>query len=156
MAEEESRNLNNNYLRFKIAKGFKKRIVGKVDPKLIPIYKQRIYKETTEIIGSGFVDYFLIVEDCLSWAVSQGIYIGPGRGSVGGSLVAYILGITMIDPIRSGLIWERFFNTGRTDSPPDIDMDIEDARRHEVINYLKIKYGDDCVCSITTFGRLAM
>jgi len=145
-----------DYLKFRTAKGFRKLITGVVDDSLLPTYRARIYSETEDIVNSGFVDYFLIVLDCLAWCSEQGIYTGPGRGSVGGSLVAYVLGITKVDPIKYGLIWERFFNVGRKDSPPDIDMDIEDARRHEVIDYLKERYGDDCVCSITTFGRLAM
>ena len=92
------------------------------------------------IAGSAFASYFLIVRDFIHYASSEGIGVGPGRGSVARSLVAYCLRITDIDPIRYGLIFERFLNPERV-SMPDIDLDFEDERRGEVIEYVRAKYG---------------
>ncbi len=106
------------------------------------------------IIGkTGFVDYFLIVWDFIAWAKQQGIPVGPGRGSGAGSLVAYVLGITDIEPLRFGLLFERFLNPERV-SPPDFDIDFCMRRRDEVIRYVREKYGAECVANIVTFGTL--
>jgi DNA polymerase-3 subunit alpha len=106
------------------------------------------------IIGvTGFVDYFLVVWDFIHWAKSQGIPVGPGRGSGAGCLVAYLLGITNLDPLRFKLLFERFLNPERV-SPPDFDIDFCMRRREEVINYVREKYGRDCVANIITYGTL--
>jgi DNA polymerase-3 subunit alpha len=106
------------------------------------------------VIGkSGFISYYLVVWDFLHFARQQGIPVGPGRGSGAGSLVAYLLRITDIDPLRYGLLFERFLNPDRV-SPPDFDIDLCEERRHEVIAYVRSKYGDDSVAQIGTFGTL--
>ena len=102
----------------------------------------------------GYVDYFLIVWDFIHFAKSNGIMVGPGRGSAAGSIVAYSLEITDIDPIRYQLIFERFLNPERV-SMPDIDVDFCFERRQEVIDYVVRKYGKDRVVQIVTFGTLA-
>ncbi|HAF58650.1 MAG TPA: DNA polymerase III subunit alpha, partial [Opitutae bacterium] len=104
------------------------------------------------VIGkTGFNDYFLIVADFMNWARANGVPVGPGRGSGAGCLVAYVLGITDIDPLRFGLLFERFLNPERV-SPPDFDIDFCMRRRGEVIEYVREKYGRDCVANIITFG----
>ena len=102
---------------------------------------------------TGFVDYFLVVWDFIAWAKQHHIPVGPGRGSGAGCLVAYLLAITNIDPIRFGLLFERFLNPERV-SPPDFDIDFCMRRREEVINYVRQKYGNDCVANIITYGTL--
>ena len=101
----------------------------------------------------GFPGYFLVVADFISWARSQGIRVGPGRGSAAGSLVAYAMEITGLDPLTHGLIFERFLNPDRV-SMPDIDIDFDDRRRSEVIRYVTEKYGDDRVAQIITYGTI--
>lgn len=98
----------------------------------------------------GFPGYFLIVADFIQWAKDNGIWVGPGRGSAAGSMVSYALGITELDPIKNDLIFERFLNPERV-SPPDIDIDFDERRRHEVVEYVKQKYGEDKVANIGTF-----
>jgi DNA polymerase-3 subunit alpha len=102
----------------------------------------------------GYNGYFLIVQDFITWGKNQGIIFGPGRGSAAGSIVAYAIRITEIEPLRYNLMFERFLNPGRI-SMPDIDIDIQDTRRDEVIQYCVKKYGDDRVANIVTFGRMA-
>ena len=102
----------------------------------------------------GYVDYFLIVWDFIHYARQNGIEVGPGRGSAAGSIVAYTLGITLLDPIKYDLLFERFLNPERV-SMPDIDVDFGFERRQEVIDYVVRKYGKDCVVQIVTFGTLA-
>ena len=102
----------------------------------------------------GFADYFLIVWDFIQFAKRDGVGVGPGRGSAAGSLVAYCLGITDIDPIRYDLLFERFLNPGRK-SMPDIDIDFSVDGRDRVINYVADKYGRDRVAQIITFGTMA-
>ena len=113
----------------------------------------RFEEELAVIEKTGFINYFLVVWDFVHFAHSHSIPVGPGRGSGGGSLVAYALGITQIDPLRYELIFERFLNPERV-SPPDFDIDFCQARREEVINYVKQKYGRDSVAKIITFGSL--
>jgi DNA polymerase-3 subunit alpha len=114
-------------------------------------YHDRLKIELDVIVRRGFAGYFLIVSDFISEARRRGIPVGPGRGSAAGSLVAYSLGITEVDPIRYGLIFERFLNPERT-SLPDIDVDICQERREEVIDYVRQRYGEDRVAQIITFG----
>jgi len=121
--------------------------------KWAPILKRLNY-ELEVIKQTGFASYFLIVQDFVNWAKENRIVVGPGRGSVGGSLVAYLLNITNIDPIKYNLLFERFLNASRI-SPPDIDLDFTDRRRNEVIDYIRQKYGQDKVAQIITFGTMA-
>ncbi|MGS2618540.1 DNA polymerase III subunit alpha [Micromonospora sp. LZ34] len=114
--------------------------------------KQAEY-ELGVIIQMGFPSYFLVVADFIQWAKSQGIAVGPGRGSAAGSLVAYALGITDLDPIPHGLIFERFLNPERV-SMPDVDIDFDERRRGEVIKYVTEKWGEDKVAQIATFGTI--
>ena len=116
--------------------------------------KSRLDYELSTIKNMGYVDYFLIVWDFIKYARDHDIMVGPGRGSAAGSLVAYTLGITQLDPIRYDLLFERFLNPERV-SMPDIDVDFCFERRQEVIEYVRRKYGDDCVVQIVTFGTLA-
>ena len=115
---------------------------------------KRLNYELSTIKNMGYVDYFLIVWDFIKYARDNDIMVGPGRGSAAGSLVAYTLGITQLDPIRYDLLFERFLNPERV-SMPDIDVDFCFERRQEVIDYVRRKYGDDCVVQIVTFGTLA-
>ena len=117
-------------------------------------YKERLDFELSVINEMGYVDYFLIVWDFIHFAKTHNIPVGPGRGSAAGSIVSYVTEITNIDPMRYSLIFERFLNPERV-SMPDIDVDIADDGRVDVINYVTEKYGSDCVCQIVTFGTLA-
>ncbi|CDQ18288.1 DNA polymerase III subunit alpha [Halobacillus karajensis] len=116
--------------------------------------KERLAHELSIITSMGFSDYFLIVWDFISYARQKGIHAGPGRGSAAGSIVAYLLGITQIDPLEYNLLFERFLNPERI-SMPDIDIDFPDHRRDEVITYVAEKYGSDRVAQICTFGTFA-
>ncbi len=116
--------------------------------------KQRLEYELGIIEKTGYADYFLIVQDFINWAKDRGIVVGPGRGSVAGSLVSYVIGITDVDSIKYNIIFERFLNPDRIQMP-DIDVDITDVRRDEVMGYLREKYGDDHVAHIITFGTMA-
>jgi DNA polymerase III subunit alpha len=115
--------------------------------------RQRLEYELTVLEKAGFVSYFLIVWDFIHYAKQNGIPVGPGRGSAAGSLAAYVLGITDLDPLRFELIFERFLNPERV-SPPDIDVDFCQNRRGEVIEYVRKKYGARAVSQIITFGTL--
>jgi len=136
------------YFRFRCEKGLKER--GLSDK---PEYKERLKHEIDVISKMGFAGYFLIVSDIVRWAISNGIPVGPGRGSAAGSLVSYVLEITHLDPIRYGLIFERFLNPERV-SMPDIDLDFCEERRGEVFNYVIDKYGHDSVAHIGTYGTM--
>jgi len=116
--------------------------------------KERLEYELDVIQKTGFAAYFLIVQDFVNWAKEHHIVVGPGRGSVGGSLVAYLLRITNINPLKYNLLFERFLNPERI-SLPDIDLDFTDLRRDEVIEYVSQKYGKDRVAQIITFGTMA-
>ena len=116
--------------------------------------KERLDYEISVIDKMGYIDYFLIVADFINYAKSQGIPVGPGRGSGAGSLAAYLMGITDIDPIKFDLIFERFLNPERV-SMPDFDVDFCYERRQEVIDYVSNKYGKDHVAQIITFGTMA-
>ena len=117
-------------------------------------HRKRLEYELTTIRNMGYVDYFLIVWDFIHYSRSQGIMVGPGRGSAAGSLVAYTLGITQLDPLKYELLFERFLNPERV-SMPDIDVDFCYERRQEVIDYVVRKYGKKRVAQIVTFGTLA-
>lgn len=117
-------------------------------------YEARLEFETRTIVQMGFSGYFLIVADFINWAKENGVPVGPGRGSGAGSLVAYCLGITDLDPIRYDLLFERFLNPERV-SMPDFDIDFCQDGRERVIEYVRNKYGADCVSQIATFGTMA-
>jgi len=123
-------------------------------PDGIPEYAttQAEYEEDV-IIGKGYAGYFLVVADFINWAKANGIRVGPGRGSGAGSMCAYAMKITDLDPVPHGLIFERFLNPERP-SMPDFDVDFDDRRRGEVIRYVTEKYGDDRVCQIVTYGTI--
>jgi DNA polymerase-3 subunit alpha len=116
-------------------------------------YEERLNYELSVIKNMHFSSYFLIVDDYVRYAKNSGIKVGPGRGSAGGSLVAYALDITQVDPLRFDLTFERFLNPNRV-TMPDIDIDFEDERRNEVVSYLKKKYGEDHISDIVTFVKL--
>lgn len=119
------------------------------------IYYERIQTEFEIIDKGGFVDYFLMLADIVKFCEDNRILVGAGRGSAAGSLIAYLLNITKIDPLEYGLIFERFLNPSRIKSSlPDIDTDIASDRREEVIKYIKERYGSDNVCSIGSYGQL--
>ncbi len=115
---------------------------------------ERLKYEISVVAKTGFAGYFLIVQDFVNWAKQNRIVVGPGRGSAGGSIIAYLTGITNVDPIKHDLLFERFLNPERI-SMPDIDMDFADRRRDEVIKYVAEKYGADHVAQIITFGTMA-
>ena len=116
-------------------------------------HRQQAEYEIGVIIQMGFPSYFLVVADFVGWAKRNGIAVGPGRGSAAGSLVAYALGITDLDPLEHGLIFERFLNPERV-SMPDIDIDFDERRRGEVIRYVTERWGEDKVAQIATFGTI--
>ena len=119
-----------------------------------PEYRKQLEYEIDMIDKMGFTDYFLIVWDFVRFAKSAGIPVGPGRGSAAGSMVTYTLHITEIDPMKYGLFFERFLNPERVPMP-DIDMDVGDTRRGEVVDYVRQNYGEDHVAQIVTFGTMA-
>ena len=137
------------YLKKLCMVGLKKRLNNQMNP----VYLKRLEEELAIIHSMHFDDYFLIVWDYVRYSKSQGILTGVGRGSAAGSLVAYVLGITHIDPIQYGLLFERFLNPKRV-TMPDIDIDFMDSRREEVIQYVMEKYGKDHVAHIVTFNTL--
>jgi len=123
-------------------------------PQLSNEVRQRAEMELGVMGNMGYEGYFLIVQDFINWGKSQGIVFGPGRGSAAGSIIAYALNITDLDPLKYGLLFERFLNPDRI-SMPDIDVDIQDPRRDEVIEYCAKKYGSERVANICTFGTMA-
>lgn len=128
--------------------------VDDIKPLLNEEQTDRLTMELGVLDKMGYNGYFLIVQDFINWGKDQGIIFGPGRGSAAGSIIAYSLKITDLDPLRYGLLFERFLNPDRI-SMPDIDVDIQDTRRDEVIQYCSDKYGADHVSNIVTFGKMA-
>lgn len=143
MTEEE-------YLTSEAEQGLRRRLPDKAD---LPEYKARLKLELDVINERRFAGYFLVVSDFTRWAKKTGIMVGSGRGSAGGSMVAFATDITDLDPIKHDLLFERFLNPER-DSPPDVDMDFDDTRRDEVYEYVKAKYGVDYVSQVITFGKI--
>lgn len=137
------------YLRYLLEKGLKEKY-----PDCTPEIRERIEYEYSVICDMGFVDYYLIVWDFINYAKTNGIPVGPGRGSGAGSVIAYLIGITEVEPFRFNLMFERFLNPQRK-SMPDFDVDFCMDRRGEVIDYVHRKYGMDNVCQIVTFGTMA-
>ena len=147
MTEEDS-------LRVQARKGLEERLAGYIeDEEQKKPYLERLEFELDVIIKMKFPGYFLIVSDFITWSKSEGIPVGPGRGSGAGSVVAWSLSITDLDPLRYGLLFERFLNPHRV-SMPDFDIDFCQERREEVIRYVQQKYGTDRVAQIITFGKL--
>lgn len=142
-----------SYLNKLCEDGFKKRYEGATEA-TEAMLRERLKYETDTITSMGFVDYFLIVWDYINFAKENHIAVGPGRGSAAGSIVAYCLGITGVDPIRYNLLFERFLNPERV-TMPDIDVDFCVLRRQEVIDYVTEKYGREKVVQIVTFGTMA-
>lgn len=142
-----------------IEDGIEKKLLDKEN---IDDYITRIETEYKVIINSGFVDYFLILWDIVKWAKSQGIYVGPGRGSVGGCLLAYLMDIITVDPVENDLLFERFLNEARVsgerakaaDSMPDIDLDFEAEHRGTIKDYIRDRFGEFHTCSIGSYTRL--
>ncbi|NUM34091.1 MAG: DNA polymerase III subunit alpha [Candidatus Brocadiae bacterium] len=143
-------NKNNEQYLYELCENGLKERYGAISPEI----KNRFEHEYKVICKMGFASYFLIVWDFINYARSQGISVGPGRGSAAGSIVSYALKITNLDPIQYHLIFERFLNEGRYEMP-DIDIDFETIRRGEVIDYVTKKYGEKQVVQIITFGTLA-
>lgn len=137
-----------DYIRQLCEEGLKKRY-----PAIDKSIRERLEHELNIIKGADYVSYFLVVADLVNYAKSQGIPVGPGRGSAAGSIISYTLGITDIDPLKYGLLFERFLNPERV-SPPDIDIDFCYERRGEVIDYVISKYGKENVAQIITFGTM--
>ena len=133
--------------------GLRDRLELKGDKPIPQNYAERMFHELEIMEQMGFPTYFLVVWDYIRFAREQSIPVGPGRGSAAGSLVAYALGITNIDPVSNGLLFERFLNPERK-SMPDIDTDFCIERRCEVIDYVTERYGDDKVAQIITFNRM--
>jgi DNA polymerase-3 subunit alpha len=127
---------------------------AKVRQLLKPNHIERLDMEFEVLDNMGYNGYFLIVQDFINWGKSQGIVFGPGRGSAAGSIIAYALNITDLDPLKYELLFERFLNPDRI-SMPDIDIDIQDTRRNEVVEYCASKYGKERVANIVTFGTMA-
>lgn len=138
-----------SWFRHEAFEGLKRRFPGGIPETHI---KQAEY-ELGIIIQMGFPSYFLVVADFIQWSKNNGIAVGPGRGSAAGSLVAYAMGITDLDPLPHGLIFERFLNPERV-SMPDVDIDFDERRRGEVIRYVTEKWGEDKVAQIATFGTI--
>ncbi len=148
LPEDEKTDSLDEYLKKKAWKGLEERY-SEITPEL----RERLDHELNVINKTGFADYFLIVKDFIDTAKKHSIPVGPGRGSAAGSLVSYTLGITDVDPIKFGLLFERFLNPERVNMP-DIDIDFCYEKRDEVIDYVKQKYGEDNVTQIITFGRM--
>ncbi len=132
----------------------KTRLIDRLDGNVSAFKRERLEHELKVIADMGYSSYFLVVADFVDYAKKNNIAVGPGRGSAAGSLVAYALGITGIDPVDHGLVFERFLNPERI-TMPDIDIDFQDDRRDEVIEYVRSKYGSDKVAQIITFGTMA-
>ncbi len=148
----DTKGLNaDDYLKNLSIIGLNKRLNNKVSND----YKERLLHELDVIMKMGFSNYFLIVYDYIKYAKTNGILVGPGRGSAAGSLVSFSLGITDVDPIKYDLLFERFLNSERV-TMPDIDTDFPDNKRDEIINYVVNKYGNKNVCQITTFGTFGI
>ncbi len=139
----------NSWFHAEVMRGLARRLPGGVTDE----YRHRAEFEISIIVEKGFPAYFLITADLMEHARAEGIRVGPGRGSAAGSLVAYAMGITNLDPIVHGLLFERFLNPERM-SMPDIDMDFDDRRRGEMVRYATEKYGADRVAQVITFGKI--
>jgi DNA polymerase-3 subunit alpha len=156
---------NEDFLTERISDGFTKKIRKyNDDVELLKVYNERVKIEMKVIYDAGFVDYFLILWDVVAWAKENGIYVGTGRGSVCGSLLAYLLDITTVDPIKHDLLFERFMNVARlsgeraksADAMPDVDLDFESSNRDMVKAYIYYRFGSMYTCSIGSYTRLKL
>ena len=145
---------NKAYLKYLVTSGLENRFKIRGAAADHEVYLKRADYELNVINSMGYTDYYLIVWDFINFAKTNGIMVGPGRGSGAGSLAAYAIGITDVDPIQYTLVFERFLNSERV-SMPDFDVDFCYERRQEVIDYVTRKYGEDKVCQIITFGTYA-
>lgn len=157
LSEEEKQNFSDSEELFwhLINEGLEDKVVraGKDEE----TYMERVAVEADVILRGGFVDYFLILRDIINWCERNDILVGTGRGSVGGSVIAYLLGVTKVDAIEYGLLFERFLNESRIGKGlPDIDTDFESGRRNDVKRYIEDRYGKDNVCSIGTYNTLQL
>jgi DNA polymerase-3 subunit alpha len=137
------------YFREQVWEGMRRRFPDGIDE----VHREQVEFEMGVILQMGFPSYFLVVADFINWAKANGIRVGPGRGSAAGALIAYAMGITDLDPLAHGLIFERFLNPDRV-SPPDIDIDFDERRRGDVIRYVTDKWGADKVAQVITFGTI--
>lgn len=145
---------SDQYLKYLCVQSIKKYLCnGKLDSSRKSEYVERLKMELKVLKDKHLADYFLVVSDYTQWSRDQGIFVGPGRGSAAGSLVSYLLHITDVDPLKYDLLFERFLNPHRSDFP-DIDIDFQDTRRHEVIDYIIQKYGQDKTCLIGTQNKM--
>ena len=151
----DSQTMDERQLRKKADEGFDRKIFGKVPEDMLPVYLKRLDYELKIICDQGFPGYFLTVQDLISWSKNEGYLIGPSRGSVGGSLLAYCLDITEVDPIKAGLLFERFLDPERA-SLPDIDIDFPRNERHLVRTHLEEQYGKYNIASIGTLNTLGV
>lgn len=142
-----------NYLCELVAKGYE-RVYERSWLDRTNEHRERLSAELGDIKDAGLSDYFLIVWDVVSWTRAMGIPVGPGRGSAAGSMVSFCLGITEVDPLKYGLIWERFYNAGRKGSLADIDIDVGKKYRDVVLEYIKMRFGENRVAQIVTFNTL--
>jgi len=147
--EPEDGSSEPDFLRSECMRGLEKRFGTPVPPDAL----ERLEHELEVVTGKGISAYFLIVADFVKWAKDNGIGVGPGRGSAAGSIISYALGITNLDPLEHGLLFERFLNPERTEMP-DIDIDFDDERRLDVIDYVRQKYGEDRVAQIITYSTM--
>ena len=143
----------NSWLVKEAEAGLLEKFGAKSMDEIAPQYQARLHFELDVMTKMGFAGYFLVVADLVAHAKREGIRVGPGRGSAAGSLVSYALGITGLDPIKHGLLFERFLNPDRI-SMPDIDLDFDERRRSEMIRYATNKYGDDRVAQIITYSTI--
>ena len=152
------------YIKYLCLEGFKKRLtaehIARVASKkglnfdeMFRVYTERLKFELNVLRKQKFIKYFLIVEDLYRWVREQGIMYGPGRGSAAGSIVTFLLNVTVVDPIEHSLLFERFISEDRIDLP-DIDCDFEKSRRQEILDHVREQYGEDKVCQITTISKL--
>lgn len=154
MTKEEKKTCKTNeeLLWYMIEKGFEKKVAGKVENE--DIYWERIQHEVSVIKNSDIIDYFLVLADIINWCAVNNILVGVGRGSSAGSLIAYLINIVELDPIKYELLFERFLNEARLNNElPDIDTDFESKRRDDVKRYMEQRYGIDHVASIGTYGN---
>lgn len=149
----EKENPQLEYLKFLVNEGYEEVYETKIEH-MTQEHKDRLKKELTDIESANLADYFLIVWDIINDARKKKIRVGPGRGSAAGSMVSFCLGITKIDPIKYGLIWERFYNAGRKGSLADIDSDFSKAGRPKVIDYIAWRFGKDRVAQMVTFNAM--
>jgi DNA polymerase-3 subunit alpha len=144
-----------DYLTNLCRQGWLKKIKDRIDAEKHGEYAERVKYELGVLQGAKLDSYFLIVQDIIRYAESKGYLVGPGRGSAAGCLVSYLIGITKVDPIKYDLIFERFYNSSRKGSLPDIDMDFPGHTRDDIVEYLKVKYGREYVCQMATYGTLS-